>query len=352
MKQVRFICYILAILLIGCIDQRGKKYTDCSTFSWKDVGPEIMLQGHELNLGEMLTRPMRLSVSDSTLILLNNDNETLIQLININTEKEIGCYGTFGSGPADLMTPRYVHKKDSVLFTYDSRLRRFNQYVIASDSLLRLENSMQFTSYFDDVFMFSDSVLVANVLDPRLKKISFFQRDSLLNTVGDYPSIEGDDNALEGLAQLEGFASSLAWNMSKRKIAIVYKQTDLIEIYDETGLLKNRIQGPDIFFPSKIIKSIGDTQKVTANIGEERDAYFSPVATSNELYILYSGQLYHPGDTNYLLDHLLVFDWNGNPLRQYKLDTPIFRFVIDESNQLIYGITDSPEFRIIRFDLK
>ena len=116
--------------------------------------------------------------------------------------------------------------------------------------------------------------------------------------------------------------------------------------------MKNRIQGPDIFFPSKIIKSIGDTQKVTANIGEERDAYFSPVATSNELYILYSGQLYHPGDTNYLLDHLLVFDWNGNPLRQYKLDTPIFRFVIDESSQLIYGITDSPEFRIIRFDLK
>lgn len=72
--------------------------------------------------------------------------------------------------------------------------------------------------------------------------------------MGDYPSIEGDDNALEGLAQLEGFASSLAWNMSKRKIAIVYKQTDLIEIYDETGLLKNRIQGPDIFFLLKLLR--------------------------------------------------------------------------------------------------
>lgn len=352
MKLLSLIYLVLATLLVGCIGKEEKRYNDCTTFSWKDMGTEIVLQGHELNLSEQITRPMRLSVSDSTLILLNNDTEDLVQLVDLNTEKKIGHYGTFGSGPADLMTPRYVHKKDSSLFIYDSGLRRFNHYIIDSDKVLKLKNSTQFTYYFDDVIMLSDSILIANVLDPRLKKISYFQGNSMLTTMGDYPLIEGGKFPLEGLAQLEGFASSLAWNTSKRKIAIVYKQTDLIEIYDETGRLKNRVQGPDIFFPSKSIKNIGNTQKVTANIGEERDAYFSPVTTTNELFVLYSGLVYHPGDKNYLLDHLFVFDWNGKPLRQYKLDIPIFRFVIDESSHTVYGLTDSPEFRIVRFNLE
>ena len=353
MKQVNFVCFVLAaIIFVGCTGKEEKKYNDCDRFSWKDTGKEILLQGHDLDLGELVTRPMRISVSDSTLILLNNDNEALVQLIELKTGKESGHYGSFGSGPADLMTPRYVQKKDSLLFIYDSRLRRFNHYVIASDSLLKLKNSIQFTCYFDDVFMLSDSMLVANVLDPRLKKISFFQKDSMLRTMGEYPLTEGEDNSLEELARMEGFASSLAWNPLKKKIAVVYKQTDLIEIYDEAGNFKKRIQGPDMFFPSKSVKNVGDTQKVTANIGEERDAYFSPIATDDELFVLYSGKYYHPGDKNYLLDHMLVFDWDGNILRQYKLDIPIFRFTIDSSTHTIYGLTDTPEFRVIRYHLE
>lgn len=352
MKNENFIYYILTILLVGCTGSEKTRYADCSTFSWKDVGNEIKLEGYELNLSDILTRPMRISISDSTLILLNNDNEKMIQLIDLNNEKEIGCYGSFGSGPTDMISPRYVYKKDSVLSIYDSGLLRFNQYIIAGDSILKLKNSIQYTSFFEDVFILSDSILVASVLDLRLKKISFFQRDSLLNTIGDYPSTKDNTFSSEGLAQMEGFSSSFAWNCSKKKIAVAYKLTDLIEIYDENGILESRTHGPDIFYPSKIVKNIGNTQKVTANIGEERDAYFSPIATSKEIYVLYSGRFYRPGEKNYLLDRLFVFDWDGNLLRQYKLDIPIFRFVIDENKQILYGITDSPEFRIVRFNLQ
>lgn len=351
MKQIKIVSYLLTIILIGCVGKQEKRYTDCTTFSWEELGSEIMLHGRELELSEELTRPIRISIFDSTLILLNHDSENLVQLINVKQEKEIACYGSFGSGPTDFMNPRYVHKKDSMLFIYDSGLRRFNQYVMGSDSLLRLTESTQFTFHFDDVVMLSDSVLAANVLDPRLKKISFFLHDSLVNTMGDYPQIAGSNDSLNVLAQLEGFSSSLAWNASKRKIALAYKLTDLIEIYDETGILRSRMNGPDHFIPSKTVKDNDDTQKVTANIGEERDAYFSPVATSNELFVLYSGRIYHPGDKSYLLDRLIVFDWDAKPLRQYKLDIPIFRFTIDENGRTLYGITDSPEFRIIRFDL-
>lgn len=348
----RYIVFIVfAILFVRCTGNGEMKYQDCLVFSWKSLGNEILLHGNELNLDEHITRPMRLFIKDSTLFLLNNNTEGMLQLIDLNTEKQIGIYGSFGSGPADMMTPRYIQKKDSVLFIYDSRLLRFNQFTLNSDNILNLKNSIQFASSFEDLIMLSDSILVASVLDPRLKKMSYFKKDSMIKTVGDYPQVEGTDTPLSGIARLEGFSSSMAWNPLKQKIAIAYKQTDLIEIYDNVGRLENRIQGPDVFFPSKSIKSIGNTQKVVANIGEEKDAYFSPVATENELFVLYSGLIYQPGEKGYLLNHLFVFDWNGKPLRRYKLDIPIFRFTINESGNKIYGITDSPEFRIIQYNL-
>ena len=351
MKNIRFIYFVLITILIGCVGKKEKKYVDCTLFGWDNISSEIVLHGADLNLGDQITRPMRLSVFDSTLILLNDDNEGIIQMIDLPTKNEIGHYGSFGGGPSDLMTPRYVYKKDSVLYVYDSRLLRFNTFVLNSNDNLNLKNSVQFNSYFDDVLMLSDSILIANVLDPQMKKISYFKGDSMIKTVGDYPQIEENSTDLDVLAQLEGFASSLAWNESKKRIAVVYKQTDLIEIYNENGKLEHRVQGPDMFFPSKCVKDIGETQKVVANIGEERDAYFSPVATANELFVLYSGDFYNPESKDYLHDRLFVFDWDGNPLRQYKLDIPIFRFTIDSSSRVIYGLTDTPEFRVVQFKL-
>lgn len=54
---------------------------------------------------------------------------------------------------------------------------------------------------------------------------------------------------------------------------------------------------------------------------------------------------------NYLKKHLFVFDKAGKPICRYELDQPIFSFTIDEQNQILYGISDQPEFHILKFEL-
>ncbi len=56
--------------------------------------------------------------------------------------------------------------------------------------------------------------------------------------------------------------------------SFLYKQTDLIELYDIYGNLKKRIQGPDLFFP--VIKQTIQDESVHVNSvsGQSRDAYF------------------------------------------------------------------------------
>ena len=47
----------------------------------------------------------------------------------------------------------------------------------------------------------------------------------------------------------------------------------------------------------------------------------------------------YKGYPNYYNDELFVFDWEGNLIRKYVLDTPIYSYVIDEENNKLYGMT-------------
>lgn len=68
--------------------------------------------------------------------------------------------------------------------------------------------------------------------------------------------------------------------------------------------------------------------------------------------VLYDGRIYDTQNpTRYLRDKLLVFDWDGKPVKYYKLSKPIFHFDIDEKHGILYGLSDNPEFHIISFSL-
>ena len=65
--------------------------------------------------------------------------------------------------------------------------------------------------------------------------------------------------------------------------------------------------------------------------------------------MLYSGKLYNPDQPSYLLNQLFVFDKNGNPQKRFELSEPIFTFTVDPVKNVIYGLTDNPEFRILKY---
>jgi len=126
-----------------------------------------------------------------------------------------------------------------------------------------------------------------------------------------------------------------------------HKAMDMIEIYDSNLTLLNRIQGPDGIFPK--VKEVNDRVR---REGVSREGYFFPVVTNEYIYVLYDGREYDvENPSRYLRDKLLVFDWNGKPVKYYQLSEGIFHFDIDEENGILYGITDYPEFHIVSFSL-
>ncbi|MDR0726257.1 MAG: TolB-like 6-bladed beta-propeller domain-containing protein, partial [Prevotellaceae bacterium] len=55
---------------------------------------------------------------------------------------------------------------------------------------------------------------------------------------------------------------------------------------------------------------------------------------------------------------ILVFDFEGNPLRTYNLDVPVGVLSVDAEKRIIYGLTDMPvdlpnaqsDFNIIKYE--
>ncbi|WP_421921283.1 hypothetical protein [Marinifilum sp.] len=50
-------------------------------------------------------------------------------------------------------------------------------------------------------------------------------------------------------------------------------------------------------------------------------------------------------------NYLLVYDWNGIPLKKYKLDKPLVCFSYDKSDNSIYGLALEEDIQLVKYDL-
>jgi hypothetical protein len=84
-----------------------------------------------------------------------------------------------------------------------------------------------------------------------------------------------------------------------------------------------------------------------------RDAYFCPLYSDGKIYVLYSGRVYHEGQSinSYLLNTILSFNSDGTPDKAYKLSVPVFTFSIDEINKTLYGLSFDPEYHLMKYQL-
>jgi hypothetical protein len=69
------------------------------------------------------------------------------------------------------------------------------------------------------------------------------------------------------------------------------------------------------------------------------------------IYTLYSGKTKADYLDELTAFHLLVFDWNGKPVKRYLLDTPLSSFCMNEAGTKLYGVAFMPETTIVQYDL-
>ena len=337
-----FICFI------SC--NKKEHYQNTSEITFGSFGSPVYLKAETVDLDAPLMKPRRVIQIDSFLFAQNVQTEFFVDRYNMNTLKKTGEYITFGGGPDELLWLHKIQQKDSSTWFFDSQKRTFTQYGVrdlCEKDTFTFQQKVRIEDPFSDVLALPDNRFVATILSSQHKRLTFYDaKGKMIETTGDFPSFGKEFTKIE---TLEGYVCEMVLSSDIKKIILFYKQTDLVEVYDVSGHLIKRIHGPEHFFPDVKEQSYGEKTKVSASPNESRDAYFCPAIVGEEIFVLYSGKLYNPDQPSYLLNQLFVFDKNGNPQKQFELSEPIFTFTVDPVKHVIYGLTDNPEFRILKY---
>lgn len=344
-----YVSIVITFLLSSCFRQQSP--IGATLFVPEDFTSQIILDCEDVSFAEPALRPVKLSVIDSFLILINAHTTPFIQRFNLSNLEQTGEFISFGSGPDEMIAPFGLFADASGVHILDGGKQELFIYPIADfcfqDEPQKMR-SIRFKEFIDNAAELTDGRFVGTVRQEGHKRLTFYDSNgAFLNTEGAYP-FSGLLESEKSQLLLAGSSCSLITNEKKDKICIAYMLSDLIEIYDVNGQLLKRIQGPDHFFPDLSSKETDAIQQVKHNKDKTRDAYFSPVAYRNEIYVLYSGRFYDPDNHDMKSDQIFVFDWEGNPQRCYKLTSPVYAFTIDQQNGILYGLSDNPEFHVIK----
>ncbi len=191
------------------------------------------------------------------------------------------------------------------------------------------------------------------IIEPRTNRngshasqFDFYFRNGKFNfSAGSFPSYIGGYKLHEVNEIFLG-----AINISKKSKRIVknYFTTDLIDLFDSTGRLIKRVQGPTNFDPS-FTREIDGRIEYISFTKKSRFGYCGvPQYSKESFYFLYSGNY---SSQEYSGNSILQFDSLLSPQSLYNLDVPIFTFKINGDKQILYGLSKMFRSGMILYDL-
>lgn len=354
MKKSIVVCFSMAslIVLLSC---GNNEYTDCVRFDRQEIKNRNVqqLKGKVISFDEDVRTPMRIFCTNSILFLTNRGSSLFVDKYDLKTKKKLGSFLTFGSGPDELQMVSYIYKRDTMVHVFDQLQKNIYEYTLHDfcfEEIPKPKNVITIEEPASNVQSLPSGEIIATTFNMEEKRFSLFDRTGkFVKNMTGYPDFGQKMSPVE---LIESFIPQMVLSDDGSRIFVSHKRTDLIEVYTSNGKLIKRVQGPDGFFPSLAQSGSNDNMRVVPDKNKSKDAYFHPLVYKNEIWVMYSGKKVDPEQYKiYLNDSIFVFDWDGNFVRSYNLDIPIFTFAIDEENNKIYGITDEPEMSIIEFDI-
>jgi hypothetical protein len=129
----------------------------------------------------------------------------------------------------------------------------------------------------------------------------------------------------------------LTMNPAHNKIALAYRYTDKVEIFDLKNGKSKLISGPEKYETAfYTFKSQGID--VSSRLADTRFAFSSgAAATAKYLYLLYCGK--KEDETRYgnqSSDYIYIYSWNGKPVAKLVLDKPGLGIGVSPDDKILY----------------
>lgn len=322
----------------------SKKITIEGAFIFKDTG---------LSLGD----PTAILTYDSLIILMNPRDKYLLHIIDINSGIILAKYGVRGNGPGEFLTPFGIAKlNDHQIGVFDVNKKKY--YKLEIDSILNsvnyitkniidLSGTKQYNTYILPIK--KDLSIGIGIFNGG--KYALYKKNKLITKKFNHPLDEFPNEADKMKAM--AYQGMLTQNYSTiPRFAFTAYYSGILEICElvsENDMKK--IIDIHSYYP-KYRPDRGSTGMGAAMSRDNIVGYVNAFGTKNFIYALYSGRTYNEyGASAFDGNIILVFDWDGMPIVMIELDHDLEAFCIDNNENHLYGITQVPEAKIIRYNL-
>jgi hypothetical protein len=347
-------CFFLIVVLCGC-ENKTDNSVEIRTF------PEIIsLEGQPINDITVLSRGnVALCVID-TFLVIQTGEEKILKIYGTSTHNLLAEYGDSGEGPEEFMRPVLVKQvkydsenKSPIITVYDIARRRVNFInilnLISKKGVIHEQKPLpKGDSYMLHFYFINDDFLLAK---PEGEG-RFFHYDYGSGETKIIPYLPKIDFPIKDEYLYPIFRSFVSVNMDKGLIAAAPMLLGGIDFFDLNGN----------YLRSTIFDS---TEKLanTLTIAEDTGIfnpfhYISDIDAKGEFiyglnYNNLSTDIYDHGNNSNL--KVEVFDWEGNPIKEYILNDNRFieTLAVDLKNNRIYGYCrDERDSNIIIYNMK
>ena len=284
-------------------------------------------------------------VQDSIAVLKIYKVGNYLALVNTNTGEVMREFITKGQGPGELITMFFCPQSDkNKIMVEDPNLRTiFNvDYNMAiADNKYRIEPLVKFENRAMR-YMFIDTCFVHAGLRMINNRFQIFDsKGGLIATCLNYNKADKYSHVPDRV-YASGFQGFYAVHPNGKKFVFAAHNSGCIQIFNFTP---NEITlHKDLTFNDPMmtcnenacatsLKAIVSAETIDCN-----DKYF---------YVLYSGETLDQHLNKIANYNLLVFDWDGNPVKRYILQQPITTFAVNSADDKLYGVADMPDGIVI-----
>jgi hypothetical protein len=354
-----YIATAFIIILTASCKEQDKLTKTHIVYAEKDFPTSKPLAGNAKVL-EKSVMPANILVipEHNLLVILEMKGDYLAKAYTLDSLRFLKYFVKKGEGPKEQLTALTLQYKAREKLVYISDLRKKRIFAYSVESLkdtsavsVPVSSISVYTNYLRRPLILDNDRIVELRTSFNIDSIGvlnfYNQKGEFLFYKGTYPAIAHPDRYTP-YEWHEVFMGCLSQSADGSKIILNYYTCDVLDLYDTTGNLLTRIQGPDNFDPDLYRQSLaGGTAMTFGKNGKL--GYTGQAKMKDELLVLYDGNSAKRKD--YHVDRLLHFDKELKPSTIFKLDSPIFAFDIDWNTRTLYGLTHKVEGSIVTFKL-
>jgi hypothetical protein len=349
MKYLPLLCFFV-IFSCGKVDENSA-IDPLLDFEEKDY-----VKGRRLSSSSALFKSNDLMIIENYLVVHDPDLQMIFKVIDITEDTFLTTFGPRGEGPCELSPLSFMNRygvDGKMLGIYNALNQSFQEYsfddiIQIKENLNCIQSSFKLKDYHLSITKLDSDYYLGYLMSE--EPFSVIRNGNIIRKLGNHPFRSLFPEVPAEVLTM-AYQCRLIKHPTDSRILSTSQYSFNMELlkWDRSGNFE--IYKSMHFWPPEFEFESGDQYEIKAPIkAENRFGNVSTTVSQNFIYVLYSDE---PWNYQFPMKskRVLVYDWDGNPIRVLELDQESSMIAVHEKDEFLIGYVDDGKANLFKFDL-